>query len=282
MIVCYKNYKFIFSLEMAGSRIHKLPFGEIETRGVFKQKHAYHWAFPTSSIVVCTKIAEILQDACDALDVESIYIAGEFPGGISDTLLEDALAHTREVVFEDYPDEFTFHVLCRALKRRDCLIETLDAFRFENTDGCRLLTDALACNTSVSSVSCFVIGMNRIAKTFFACCVASPTIEHVFLKSFNRVHPCDNWDDILALPALRRITLSGTEPVASVEVKRAWPQMVVRSGRSRVGCPVFEFAKTPDAMIPLDVRRKMRALYECAGKILPDHVIADIVADQLY
>lgn len=213
-------------------------------------------------------------DACEAPAIEALLRAspwrrlhfwGEMPPTVDTALLQSTFARMHYVEIFHYVTR-PFYELCRALAQPDCEIEILGAMNLGYPDDVRALTSAMTVNKSLKRI----IWSGGQPDHFFDCCKDNTTIEEVYIHSEGKNR---GWivDKIFVMPSVCHIIPYMRDPPSAETIKAAWPQSVKRR-EDRFPVHIF---KTPD-VIPYAMRRKLRALYECAGKVLPDHVIRDI------
>jgi hypothetical protein len=176
------------------------------------------------------------------------------PQNVDVMLLRNTLAAMRKVEIVQV-DRRMQQILYNALVHMECAIEELVLHGFVFDD--KALADVFKRNKSVRFLRCNTPEMLRLAEH-------SKTIEDIQIDSdvdATRIR----WGRLLRMRSLRRVRRLFLD---SRRIHRWWPN----------GVRINHHTVIRDSGAQMySQRQKLRALYECAGKILPDHVINDIV-----
>jgi hypothetical protein len=191
-----------------------------------------------------------------------IYI-DDTPPGIEHGLLRDVFITTQEICLEFCGDE-VYGALCDALVHPLCMIETLLLISADGRE--QIPPSVYITNTSLRGVGLFGSAVPNAM-------TGSRTIDQFYLQTKTRF-PDTVWRDIYLMPALRSIKIAAPQPFPPPGVQAGWPQCVV----DKVG-DYTDRVRLGNGVLSLRHRQRMRALYECAGRVLPDHVISEIAAE---
>jgi hypothetical protein len=202
--------------------------------------------------------------------VRRLWFYGAMPEAVDPALLQSVFARSHCVELSDSFSCSVLVALCRALEQDDCKITILSPINPTFPGETEMVASAMATNKSVKRV----VWSGGRPDRFFDCCDKNTSIEEVYIYSEGK---CRGWivDKIFAMPSVSHIIPYMNDPPSLETIKNAWPQSIITH---ESGAPRHIF-KTPGT-ISYGLRQKLRALYECAGRVLPDHVIRDI-ADEV-
>lgn len=195
---------------------------------------------------------ELIQKLHDS-NVISMRIDG-VPQNVDVLLLRNTIAAMRKVEIT-HADRRMQQIMYNALVHKECAIEELMLYGVVFDDNA--LADVFKRNKSVRFLRCDTSEMLRMAEL-------SKTIEDIQIDSgvdTTRIR----WGRLLRTQSLRRVRRLFLDVR---RIRRWWPNGVHINHHTVVRDPSVQMYSH---------RRKLRALYECAGNILPDHVIDDIV-----
>lgn len=214
-----------------------------------------------------TRIQEVLNRSIDDPHCIRISFCYTIPCTVDRTLLRDAFILATSVRLRTQ-SKHAIDALCGALASDYCLTRSIWAFLVTDRARQKQLARALTINTSLRLI---YISDNSYGP-FVEVCSENTSIETVVVFSNVRVDVAR----LMRLPSLIRIMFRATviPEYVLVQLVAEWPHMVVRARPS--GHVVL---KTPVVM-GTTMRQYLRALYECAARVLPDHVIKDI-ADEM-
>lgn len=223
-----------------------------------KDDKLVEWRYwPDTTEPTCIPLLTRVYDS----NATQLYIDGT-PPGIERELLRDVFITTQHVCLDLCGDE-VYGALRDALEHPLCMIETL-ALVSDNTE--RIPPSVFTANKSLRRVDLYGSAVPDAT-------TGSRTIEEFYLQT-KTVLSDDVWQDIYSMPALRCIMTSAPQQFPPPHIHTNWPQCEF----DLANIYIHRARRYPNLM-PLRHRQRLRALYECAGKILPDHVIADIAAE---
>lgn len=207
-----------------------------------------------------SKCHEVLERVFDS-PATRVCISTRLPIGIDEELLQRVFCTTR-VLRLQYGGKPEHRALCKALAHEACMIETLSMVA-RYVIGIPEFNEAFAVNKSLRQVFswhgtpdvCRVLSQNT-------------AIEHLQFAVVT-MGKTGLAKTMRQMPSLTSIGTSWMTPPPMEDIRAVWPDCV----------PGREGALLRDrSVLFYDERRKLRALYECAGRVLPDHVIHDIAA----
>lgn len=233
----------------------------------------YEWYDASETTV--RAINDTLREIDITPELGHFYVGGRLPDTVDWALLQSVMAGAYGVHLSELDDEVLRANLYRALVSEECVIESLVEPHSMSLQTSEDLAPAIKTNRTLRKI--FTHTMNRI-KPFHRCCWASTTIEEVTTSEQDSIAA---WviRGFLTIPSLRTVVANDSALPPIRAFGDAWPHARDRWRRASYFGVELLVMKTPDH-IPLDVRQMLRALYECAGKVLPDHVIRDI-ADEM-
>jgi hypothetical protein len=209
-------------------------------------------------------INELLQEILKDDSTTGIEIEGSMAGVRYDRL-HDVLVTSRYVsLFR--AEWFAVSVLCDALEHRDCQItDILLSIAPGHGFNAPRLSRAFKDNKSLRVV-------RRVDLEVMRSVTHSTTVETLW-PTLARGELCpEDLRAMVAMPALCDIRSCNADFMrAAFRASRVeWPDSV---------CPVFGVLLRSPNVLRHHSRQILRALYECAGRVLPDHVIHDIAAE---
>ncbi len=219
--------------------------------------------FDRASDLSPIKCHEVLERVFES-DATRVYISTKLPIGIDEELLQRVFCTTR-VLRLQYGGEPEHEALCKALAHEACMIETLSMVT-RYVLGISGFEAAFKVNKSLRQVFSWQ-GTPEVCRVISR----NTTIEHLH---FAVVSMGKNGlaKTMRQMPSLTSVGTSWMTTPPMEDIRAVWPNCV----------PGREGALLRDrSVLFYDERRIRRALYECAGRILPDHVIRDIVDEMI-
>jgi hypothetical protein len=193
-----------------------------------------------------------------------LAISGIIPPGINGDLLRQLFTEMRAVETH-YAGATAMDALSDVLMREPCIIERLELSEL----GQYLAPDVFTVNTSLRTLRLLRPVSGRAELACLMNATAGRRIEWIYALG---------WDEgpmylsrmLGLMPSLRVLAGSYTNSPTAI-MNQWWPDAVAKQFKNSTGVIVRHAG-----VLPLEERRKLHALYECAGRVLPDHVIRDI------
>jgi hypothetical protein len=195
----------------------------------------------------------------------TLILMGDFPLDVNRELLRHVIITSRDVCVHGN-DDTVRKALWDALVHEHCAVETLRIFA-----NCRNWpAGVFAANTSLRLVE---LRDTSDCSDVFHDVAKSKVIRHLKIDSYMWILE-EIRLPIFAMESLCSVTASRHHVYDFESIQKTWPAVT--------DAPVREhrharrtLLRHPDVM-PFERRQKLRALYECAGRALPGHVIRDI------
>lgn len=222
----------------------------------------YGWNISDGAPKINTRLEEALSSPA------STFVAiHDFPLNTDRELLQQVIITSRNVSIHGN-DDTVRKALWGALVHKHCAVETLRIFT-----NCREWpAGVFAANTSLRLVELRGANFDR---SVFDDLAKNKAIRHLRIETHLWLSE-EVRLPIFAMKSLCSITAGRYYLYDLESIKPTWPGVTMAFAAS--GSTRRTLLRHPD-VIPFERLQKLRALYECAGKVLPDHVIKDIADD---